>query len=315
MTAHHGSTRRHGLTIIEILVVVAIIGILVALLLPAVQAAREAGRRVRCMNNMRQLGIALNSYLAAVGSYPGGANGAGYSALTMLLPYLEARPLYDSINFSLGAPGDVGLGGPNITAAATTITLFLCPSEPATLTGVATSYAGSAGFDLQDGLDNGFFPGSNFRCRSARDIVDGLSTTVAFGEWRVSAPGGKTQDGGVFQLEDTTQRGRFEEFASDCRNLDDRTVPLAMPGKPVSWFSDGFGRSLMNHVAPMNSHSCMNGNSITYGAWTAGSYHKSGAVVVFADGHSQFLRDTIALQTWRAIGSRNGGEIVGEGEF
>src|SRR5215472_10002444 len=98
--------RRRGFTLIELLVVIAIIAVLIALLLPAVQAAREAARRSQCINNMKQIGIALHNYHSAVNSLPPGQlegnNWLDFSAHTMLLPYLEQAPLYNAMNF-LGA--------------------------------------------------------------------------------------------------------------------------------------------------------------------------------------------------------------------
>src|SRR5262245_178223 len=110
-----GSPRRGGFTLIELLVVIAIIGMLVALLLPAVQAAREAARRVECTNNLKQIGLAMHGYHDAVGSFPPGrlrslndGRGQCFSAFAYLLPYMEQRALYDATNFSLNpdrAPG------------------------------------------------------------------------------------------------------------------------------------------------------------------------------------------------------------------
>lgn len=106
--------RRSGFTLIELLVVIFIIGVLAALLMVAIQATREAARRTQCMNNLKQLGIALSSYASATGVFPHGGNGRGYSHHAMLLPYLDQMPLYNSINFSVLAP-DCGEGTPNYT--------------------------------------------------------------------------------------------------------------------------------------------------------------------------------------------------------
>ena len=109
--------RRRGFTLIELLVVIAIIGVLIALLLPAVQAAREAARRMQCTNNLKQLGIALHSYHDALGRFPFGAIVAGpdnywvkqgvagehyrYSVLAMLSPFLEQTPAFNALNFEV----------------------------------------------------------------------------------------------------------------------------------------------------------------------------------------------------------------------
>ncbi len=306
-----GGSRRDGLTLIEVLVALAIIGLLVALLLPAVQAAREAARRSGCVNNLRQLGLALNNYSTAIGSFPGGSNGPGFSPQLMLLPYLEQGALYSSINMNLGA--DTGAGWANRTCGTMTLAVFLCPTSSGAGAG-GLDYPGSAGFDEQDSKANGFFAGSSAACRRPSDITDGLSQTAAFSEWANVLGPRVERKASVFQVELMSQPGRFDEFVRTCRSSDERTA-LAMPGKPTSWFSDGFGRSLMNHDLVINEPTCMNGTVITYGAWTAGSRHQAGAHVVFADGHVRFLRESVSVGVWRGIGSRNGAELFSDEAF
>ena len=109
-------TDHKGFTLIELLVVISIIGVLIALLLPAVQAAREAARRAQCVNNLKQIGVALFNYESAIGAFPPGYidyqnnpnntpdldMGPGWGWAAMSLPFLEQQPLYNAINFSLG---------------------------------------------------------------------------------------------------------------------------------------------------------------------------------------------------------------------
>ena len=132
---------RIGFTLIELLVVIAIIAVLMALLLPAVQSAREAARRIQCSNNLKQIGLALHNYHSALGSLPPGAALSGIalapglyatwepnlSAQAMLLPYLEQSPVYNALNFNFGAEYDLGM---NSTAVLTIVAGFLCPSDP-----------------------------------------------------------------------------------------------------------------------------------------------------------------------------------------
>ncbi len=124
--------RRSGFTLIELLVVIAIIAVLIALLLPAVQSAREAARRIQCVNNEKQLGLALHNYVGAYSVLPaaemqflGLPNGSNYSAISQILPFMEQPALFNAINFSLFDTDPA-----NTTAAVTTINGLLCPDDP-----------------------------------------------------------------------------------------------------------------------------------------------------------------------------------------
>src|SRR5437868_8101156 len=141
-----------GFTLIELLVVIAIISVLIALLLPAVQAAREAARRIQCTNSLKQLGIALHSYEGSIGSFPSGeistlvnpkwtipagnCNGAppeigpGWSVFALAFPYLEQQVLANALNFNLGIADPA-----NQTVRGTQVAAYTCPSDspPATV--------------------------------------------------------------------------------------------------------------------------------------------------------------------------------------
>jgi prepilin-type N-terminal cleavage/methylation domain-containing protein/prepilin-type processing-associated H-X9-DG protein len=207
-------TRRGGFTLIELLVVIAIIAVLIALLLPAVQAAREAARRVQCTNNLKQIGLALHSYIDVNDTVPPAAldttttpgttivNG-GFGPLSRLLPFLEQTAIYNAQNFSI----DV-INGPtgvwiNSTAIHTRISGFLCPSDtPPTWPTITVdssiapgvNYFASVGSSLEftnnqgNGPPNGIF----FHVGTGKGppitlagIRDGTSNTIAFGEWIV----------------------------------------------------------------------------------------------------------------------------------
>jgi len=214
-------SRPSGFTLIELLVVIAIIGVLIALFLPAVQQAREAGRRVQCVNNLKQIMLAAANYEAAFGVTPvfnpswGKTYDSGMiSGLARLLPFLEQEALYDLINFSLPGsdlPGP-GLDTPvyeNVTAAMTPIGLFLCPTDSVEnrRSGMPNfadnSYCANYGWpQVIRGRVNGyatisfnvppFAPAAYFSNQSAnvkpKSIVDGLSKTTAFSE-RLRNPG------------------------------------------------------------------------------------------------------------------------------
>ena len=203
---------KKGFTLIELLVVIAIIAVLIALLLPAVQSAREAARRMQCVNNMKQIGLALHNYLSANSSFPMGgtpqmdptANGPGtasgpyewenYSSFAMMLPYLEQIAVYNSMNLSICPDTGFGAGQPqNTTAYNTKLNAFLCPSDPNSGITNLCNYAGSIGtttyspeFQVSNasvrggGDTTGIF--TMWKSYGIQNVTDGTSNTLAFAE-------------------------------------------------------------------------------------------------------------------------------------
>ena len=205
----HPQRARPAFTLIELLVVIAIIAVLIALLLPAVQAAREAARRAQCVNNMKQIGLAVANYESSVSSLPYGDGPwwTEWSAQSMLLPYIEQTAIYNSINFASTRPigGNPLLhdGITNSTAEYSKISPFMCPSDLNRLTspygsnnymassgsaansmygGNGTGSSGSggpgAGLFIFTGTDNG----QNGTSVRFADVTDGTSNTASFSE-------------------------------------------------------------------------------------------------------------------------------------
>jgi prepilin-type processing-associated H-X9-DG protein/prepilin-type N-terminal cleavage/methylation domain-containing protein len=289
-----------GFTAIELLVVVAIIGILVALLLPAVQVAREAARRASCAGNLHQLGVALNSHVSRAEAMP--------ARLSQLLNNVEQTAL--AHNLVGGASGSTAAGQ---TVRSTTISVFLCPSDR-TIPGLegGNNYAGNGGvgFTQSGRVRNGAFGAA------IRDFADGMSNTAAVSEW-VRGNGDlqvREPKASVFATPDRLIAPTdLSRFGSECDDLDPQVARLENLSKGLDWTRAGFGYSLYNHVVGINGHTCTNAGLVDQGAWTAGSAHPSGVNTLFADGHVAFVKDSISLQTWRALGTRNGGEAVSEG--
>lgn len=211
------SDRKTGFTLIELLVVIAIIAVLISLLLPAVQSAREAARRAQCINNLKQLGLAMHNYHDAVGSFPFGQGPFGWndwSAQIYLLPYMEQRPLYNTINFTRTIGPASPTNAENQTMMRTQYNIFICPSDVDKLTNPFghLNYASNSGHNPQffgrssggntaSGLflwaadPNPFSSDGTAHLNKAgqivslRDVTDGTSNTSAFSE-KVKAVGG-----------------------------------------------------------------------------------------------------------------------------
>jgi prepilin-type N-terminal cleavage/methylation domain-containing protein len=197
--------RRRGFTLIELLVVIAIIAVLIALLLPAVQAAREAARRTQCVNNLKQIGLAVMNYESAVGALPWGECGRPVanvdpSSLLLMLPQLEQQNLYNACNFTSQNGNALwnSQSPVNSTVQLTKVNAFICPSEVNRLSlvgvyGFTTSNPGSTNYACNAGADafsfnyptinsfSGPFPGTTTVVKLS-SIVDGTSNTMSFAE-------------------------------------------------------------------------------------------------------------------------------------
>jgi prepilin-type N-terminal cleavage/methylation domain-containing protein/prepilin-type processing-associated H-X9-DG protein len=321
-----GSSGQRAFTVIELLVVIAIVAILIAILLPAVQAAREAARRIQCQNNLKQIGLALHGYQDAWLSFPPAYLtqpavdldlGAGWAWGTLILPYLEQRPVYDAANFdfSYGSAngndhrGFLGLFV-NRTVMRTSVSIYLCPSAGggegpirmggASVAGSPGQYIASAGW-----MDSSRSPSvgtgvlySNSRVAIA-DIRDGTSTTLIIGE---------------------RSRNLADSAWSGVLGFDSPPPPLCTKrGWPVqSCVGPIF--LVMGRSGPSSdilSGSVPNGNSLNRQAGADGyaSLHAGGCQFLFCDGSVRFIKETLAPPIFQALGSRAGGEVVGAGQY
>jgi prepilin-type N-terminal cleavage/methylation domain-containing protein/prepilin-type processing-associated H-X9-DG protein len=339
------AARARGFSLIELLVVIAIIGLLIALLLPAVQSAREAARRAQCINNLKQLGLAVVNYESAHGVLPPGSLATpfeaqpgltwGLSTLVRILPFFDSSALYNSANFSLQA-----ITTANGTVAANGLSVFWCPSDPfvsesndvafdygapagAVIMQRHTSYGGCQGtwsveilpsnptYQAQLADMNGVIY-SHSATRIA-DITDGTGATILFAE---------------------TAYGK---------------IPKASERLSSRWWNSGFvADSMVTTYYPLNA--ALKGVPYlrsTYEPWimAAGSFHPGGANVGFCDGSVRFVKDTVEsvafdpttgavpafvldpaagtyaiapgarLGVWQQLSTRNFGEVVSTDSF
>jgi prepilin-type N-terminal cleavage/methylation domain-containing protein len=269
--------RRDGFTLIELLVVIAIIAVLITLLLPAVNGVREAARRLQCVNNLMQLGIALKSYESAHEMLPPGVVNpsgpiknapAGYhvSWIVQILPFVEQKAVYNHFNF-IGGVYDPA----NSTVRAMPLRALVCPSDiRASFTDMPSNYAGCH-HDLEAPIDvtnkGVLYLNSSVRCE---DVTDGTSNTIFVGEKIIMGP----------------DHGWASGTRSTLRNTG------TLPNGPVA-------------VTPTNKD--------PVGGFS--SRHPGGALFCFGDGSVQFLKSSIAPQVYRRLGNRADGEMLSADEF
>ena len=314
--------RRHAFTLIELLVVIAIIAVLIDLLLPAVQKVREAAARVKCQNNLKQIGLAMHNYEGAFGAFPQGRNAYPnvVSAPARLLAHVEQ----DSLQRLVDPAGNLAAGGQNDTAAKNRVGLFACPSDPANGrvpgsayfgtnyvacngTGLAVDAAGTVTSYSKIAEGNGVFAQTPTRILA---ITDGTSNTVAFSESTIGngqapAPGSAPTDPQFVVLE---VAGGNDPTPADCDGMNGTWN--ARRGE--QWVNGHFGNTLYNHYYgpnPKGKWDCGN-TSHNKGLVAARSYHTGGVNVLLADGGVRFVADSVDVATtWRPLATRNAGDI------
>jgi len=340
--------KRRGFTLIELLVVIAIIGVLIGLLLPAVQKVREAANRTKCSNNLYQMGRALHTYLDAQTNLP--ANGifhyptatgatamvseSAWSSLARLLPYIEQENLYGKINFS------IPYSDPTMTqVSARRIATYVCPSEPNDRgfgTGNdgfpnkhwITSYGVNMGTyqiftKTNEGVGDGAFaPNTGY---TIKDFRDGTSSTLAISEIKAyttrvastvfsttppAAPNGGPDQAATFgaTLLTVTVETCGKEWV-DGKIHETGFTTCFRPNTQVLHTNTTTGISYdVNFVSASESSLAAD----TYAAVTARSYHQSCVNVLLMDGSVRTVKNGINQTIWRALGTRFGGEIVGD---
>ena len=335
---------RRGFTLIELLVVISIIGVLIALLLPAVQMAREASRRIHCTNNIKQLGLAMHQYVDSFGVLPptmvlagSGTKVAwtsGWSVQMRILPAIGQGPSFNALNFSVAYQQHE-----NTTVTSQVIPTFLCPSEanqqPTSHQTFGNVGVNNYGWCMGDWFVWGSFVGtepnrSAFGPNQGRkwaDFRDGLSQTLLLSEVK-----------------------SYQPYLRDCGGLSVVNNADAIPGpngdpnlvvpeyngsgctlKPdghAEWVDGGVHHTgfttawTPNKATPGRGYRDLDINGQrekvggpTFAAITARSYHPYGVNVLLGDGSVRFVKTTIAGPTWRALGTVAGGEVVNSDSY
>lgn len=328
MTNSRWMPRARGFTLIELLVVIAILAVLIALLLPAVQQAREAARRTQCRNNLKQVGLALHNYESSFQCYPpvsvlpSGRTFEPYSAQVRLLPHIEQANLSHLIDWNVSSEFTS-----NPQACKSRIPIYMCPSEindreriTPKLIHYPLNYAFNEGtwfiYDPVTGNvgDGAFHPNRAFK---PSDINDGLSNTLGAAEVKAYQPNlwdtGNPTTLGVAPPADPAaasayfggtfdSNGHTEWVEGDVHECGFTTT--FTPNTNVPYTNGGI-------TYDVDITSLRDGESITvptYAAVTARSYHVGIVNVLLMDGSVRSVSDNIDLGVWRAVGTRAGKE-------
>jgi prepilin-type N-terminal cleavage/methylation domain-containing protein len=290
---------RKGFTLVELLVVIAIIGILIGLMIPAVQSVRESARRTQCGNNMKQIGLAMQNYVEKTGGkfFPPGSPGPyRHGLFSHLLPYIEQQVIYDSLDLKGNSHKE--------QHRFTVLEMYVCPSyfgyplimsgKASYMNGAVTTYQGVGGTLRREGepivkSQYGDLPGNGVFgygfTRHVSQVTDGLNHTLAIGE---------------FVHRDRNPASFYSGF----------------PGNTRGWIlgcNESTGTYAFKVIQyPLNAQIDRISNSIPFNHLPFGSDHRGGANFVSAGGSVHFLSDDIELEVFRALATVDGEEIDGK---
>jgi prepilin-type N-terminal cleavage/methylation domain-containing protein/prepilin-type processing-associated H-X9-DG protein len=348
------SSNRRAFTLIELLVVIAIIAVLIALLLPAVQAAREAARRIQCTNNLKQIGLAVANYESGQGSLPptGTVSPSGsplqaignFGMKTRLLPFIEQTNLFNTMNMSFNGEAPQGQ---NDTILITKLNAFVCPSDantpqymyttltqgaqpvgysnyPNNIGTIATNNSGSfdgPAYIMAANLNTALAQGGTV---TLAGITDGTSNTVIFSEW-IKADLSTTSTSGLEQIMVGPAYPTIftyvlpTVYSTGCQ----ASLTISATNENVKgcfWYNDKCGQGGgYSHISTPNVKACIFSSDADaapdHTMVGASSNHPGGANVALLDGSVRFIKNSISPQTWWALATKSGGEVLDSSSY
>ncbi|MCH9655378.1 MAG: DUF1559 domain-containing protein [Planctomycetes bacterium] len=330
---------RRGFTIIELLVVIAIIAILIALLLPAVQQAREAARRTQCKNHLKQLGLAVHNYASSYRYLPPGAsvdlsvtstgNNGSWGVHGRILPLLEQGNLYNNVDLSIAWDFQTAIDGLKIP-------VYACPSDPKSDqardpgSGKVTLYPTNYGFNYGtwfvfdttngNGGNGAFFPNASLTIAA---FTDGTSNTLLASEVKSWQP--YTRNGGPSTTTIPSTASEAATITASGGQFKTNTGHTEWPDGRVHHTGFTVTMNPNTHVPYTNAGTEYNADynswqegknggagSPTYAIITSRSHHIGVVNAVLVDGSVRTISENISLDIWRALGTRQNGEVLGE---
>lgn len=318
---------RNGVTLVEIMVVCAIIGLLAAILLPAIQIVRGAARRLDCSSRMKQVGIAIHSYHGTHNCLPpahGDGSWAGTSAWYFLLPELGMQDISMKIHTIEDSIFTTGWTASDLKFRAPVLQCSAASGSSDFGINFAVNWGGDGIGKLVNGVrtgspNNGVFIPARKLTLSLSSITDGTSNTAMVSEF-VRGPGnpdillpGRPVDRSIPNgliinlIPGATAPLDVDFFLSRCRGVDTLSSPVFADDRGSQWLSSDYWHFTYTHFDVPNNHSCIERSNLAM-ILTTGSRHSGGVNTLFADGSVRFVSSHVDINVWRSAGTRNGGE-------